>query len=264
VRLADKGIIITGATGIAAASTLKFAAEGAHTFVIARNEEQCLVLADRVAGVGGRLGWAIADLTDEQATAEAFASAAETLARVDGLMAVAGGSGRRFGDGPVHETTLEGWEKTIQINGTPMFLAARETIRVMRSQVRDEDGVRGSLVIISSVLAEHPAPGLFATHAYAGIKGGANAFARSMAAYYAPEGIRINVVAPGLVRTPMSTRAAADPETVAYSIRKQPLAGGFLVPEQVADAALFLLSPEATQITGQVIAVDGGWGVTEP
>jgi NAD(P)-dependent dehydrogenase (short-subunit alcohol dehydrogenase family) len=263
VRLADKGIIVTGATGIAAASTIRLATEGARTFVVARNEGQCLALADQVLQGGGSMGWAIADLTDEGQAIAAFKAGNEALGRIDGLMAVAGGSGRGFGDGPVHETSLEGWERTLQINGTPTFLAAREAIRVMRGQDRDEDGARGSLVVISSVLAEHPAPGLFATHAYAGIKGGTASFARAMAAYYAPEGIRVNVVAPGLVRTPMSERAAADPDTVAYSKRKQPLAGGFLEPDQIADVGVFLLSSESTQITGQVIAVDGGWGVTE-
>jgi NAD(P)-dependent dehydrogenase (short-subunit alcohol dehydrogenase family) len=61
----------------------------------------------------------------------------------------------------------------------------------------------------------------------------------------------------------MSARAGSDPETVAYASRTQPLAGGFLEPEAIADAAVFLLSDESSQITGQVLTVDGGWGVTE-
>jgi NAD(P)-dependent dehydrogenase (short-subunit alcohol dehydrogenase family) len=86
---------------------------------------------------------------------------------------------------------------------------------------------------------------------------------RTTASYYAPEAIRVNAVAPGLVATPMAARAAGDPATVAYAASKQPLACGLLEPEDVGDAALFLLSPEARRITGQVLAVDGGWSVVE-
>lgn len=253
MRLAEKRVVITGATGIAAAAARKSAAEGARVFVVSLNEVECQTLAGDVA----LAGYAVADLSDEEQTVDAFGRAAETLAGIDGLFAVAGGSGRRFGDGPADIITLQGWDETFRINATPMFLAARETIRYMK------DGGGGSVVLISSVLATSPSPGLFATHAYAAAKGAANSFAVATAARYASDGIRVNVIAPGLVRTPMSQRAADDPETVAYATRKQPLAGGFLEPEAIADVAVFLLSDESAQITGQTIAVDGGWSVTE-
>jgi NAD(P)-dependent dehydrogenase (short-subunit alcohol dehydrogenase family) len=121
----------------------------------------------------------------------------------------------------------------------------------------------GSIVLVTSVLASNPVPELFATHAYAAIKGAEDALARTMAAYYAPHGVRVNSLAPGLVATPMSARAQADPTTAAYVQGKQPLARGFLPAEAIADAALFLLSDEARYVTGQRIAVDGGWSVTE-
>jgi NAD(P)-dependent dehydrogenase (short-subunit alcohol dehydrogenase family) len=106
-------------------------------------------------------------------------------------------------------------------------------------------------------------PSLFATHAYAAAKGAIEALATTMAARYAADGIRVNVVAPALVATPMAARAAEDPVTVDFARRKQPLSGGFMAPEDVAAAAVFLLSPEARGITGQVLGVDGGWSVAE-
>lgn len=256
MRLAGKGILITGATGIAAACARSLAAEGASVFVIARKLEQCEALTDDLASEGLEMSWALADLTDEPETEAALAAASEYLPGFDGLVAVAGGSGRRLGDGPLHEVPMEGWLGTNEINGHPTFLAVRGALRAMT-------GVGGSIVIVSSILASHPVPALFATHAYAAAKGAANALTRSLAAYYAPQGIRVNALAAGLVATPMSQRAADDPATVAYSARKQPLAGGFLDPVDIANAALFLLSDESARITGQIIEVDGGWGVTE-
>nr|MBA2700681.1 SDR family oxidoreductase [Chloroflexota bacterium] len=102
---------------------------------------------------------------------------------------------------------------------------------------------------------------LFATHAYAAAKGAIVALATTMAASYATQGIRINVVAPGLTATPMSRRAADDPTTAEFVRRKQPLVEGFLSADDVAHGAIYLLSDEARAVTGQVLTIDGGWSV---
>ena len=114
-----------------------------------------------------------------------------------------------------------------------------------------------------SVLAAHPVPSHFATHAYAAVKGAEISLTTAMASYYASDGIRANAIAPGLIRTPMAERAAEDPVIVDYAARKQPLAGGLIEAHDVAEAAAFLLSDRSRQITGQVLAVDGGWSVVE-
>ena len=120
----------------------------------------------------------------------------------------------------------------------------------------------GAIVFITSVLATSPVPDLFATHSYAAIKGAEIALTTSLASYYAPMGIRVNAIAPGLVDTPMAQRAATDESIVEFAIRKQPLAGGLLDAVDVANTGLFLLSDESKTVTGQTIAVDGGWSVT--
>lgn len=257
-RLADKVIVVTGASGIAAAGARRFAEEGATVFVVSRSESACESLAGELRASGQRSGWAAADLTDEDMTVEAFAACVRAFGRIDGLFAVAGGSGRSHGDGPMHEVPLEGWTKTLEINGHPAFLAARETLRAMMS-----GDLGGSIVLITSVLATAPVSDLFATHAYAAIKGAEIALTTSLASYYAPMGIRVNAIAPGLVDTPMAKRSAADANIVQYAQRKQPLADGLLDAADVANAGLFLLSDESKTITGQTIAVDGGWSVTE-
>jgi NAD(P)-dependent dehydrogenase (short-subunit alcohol dehydrogenase family) len=261
--LANRVILVTGASGIGAAGARLFAAQGASVFVVSRTEKKCMQLADEIAAAGGVGGYARADLTSEEQAGEALHACLERFGRVDGLFAVAGGSGRRFGDGPLHEMELEAWEATLRLNGHPAVLASRNAIREMRSQEPDKHGIRGSIVLVSSVLADHPAPGYFATHAYAAIKGAENSLTRTLAAYYAPEGIRVNTIAAGLVETPMAERAAGDPQIRAYAERKQPLAAGLLVADDIAAVGAFLLGGGARRVTGQVIAVDGGWSVSE-
>jgi len=256
MRLTDKTVVVTGASGIAAAGARRAAREGARVFVVSLEESDCRLLVDEIESEGGTAAGCAADLTDEQATSGAFAEAVDFLGGLDGLFAVAGGSGRRFGDGPAHEMSLDAWQKTFAINTHPMFLATHHALRVMKER-------GGSIVVVGSVLASSPVPSLFPTHAYAAAKGAANAYVTTLAAYYAKQGIRVNGITPGLVTTPMSARAASDADTVEYARRKQPLAAGFLEPEDIAAAAVFLLSEDAARITGQVIAVDGGWSVTE-
>jgi NAD(P)-dependent dehydrogenase (short-subunit alcohol dehydrogenase family) len=120
---------------------------------------------------------------------------------------------------------------------------------------------RGSIVNLASVLGMVGGDEHFATHAYAASKGGIIAFTRAVASYYAPKGIRANVVAPGLIRTNMSVRAQNDEEIVAKLPRLQPLTGDFGTPEEVAAAALYLASDESNFVTGIVLPVDGGWTV---
>lgn len=263
MRLAGTSIVVTGATGIAAASALAAAREGASVFVVSKRRDECEALTERAAAESRTIRWTRADLTVEGETEAAFGEAREALGRIDGLLAVAGGSGRRFGDGPAAGVPLDAWDTTLEINGRPAFLAARETLRAMADQEPRPSGSRGSVVLVSSVLASHPSPAHFATHAYAASKGAIDSLARTLAAYHAPDRIRVNAIAPGLVRTPMSARAASDPVIAEYAGRKQPLAGGLLEPADVAGLAVFLLSDESSRITGQVISVDGGWSVTE-
>lgn len=261
-RLAGRVCLVTGSTGIAAASAERFAAEGASVFVTSRDEAHCRELADRILAGGGRAAFHAADLADERQAGDAVTACVAAFGRIDGLFSVAGGSGRRFGDGPIDEVTGDAWDATLALNLRTQALVCGAVVRQMLAQEPNDSGTRGSILLMGSVTVTDPVPELFGTHAYAAAKGATTALMTAMAATYLPDRIRVNAVAPSLTDTPMATRAAGDDRIRAFAARKQPLAGEMMDPDEVAHAAVYLLSDESRAVTGQLLKVDGGWSVT--
>lgn len=233
-------LVITGSTGIAGATADLARARGGRVFTVG--------LADNADFIG--------DLRDEAVVARAFADAVAALGEVDALFNVAGISGRRYGDAPWHECTADGYEATLASNLRTTFLMTREALRYWLAGDRP-----GTVLNMGSVLASRPETANFAAIVYAASKGAIESMTISGAAFYAKHRIRMNVIAPGLVRTPMSERAQSNDAIQAHIKLKQPLSDGMIEPGQIARAALFLLEPDSSPITGQVLAVDGGWSV---
>jgi NAD(P)-dependent dehydrogenase (short-subunit alcohol dehydrogenase family) len=173
------------------------------------------------------------------------------LDRLDALVCAHGISGRSLGDGPVDTATEEGWDAVVDTNLKSVFLYAKRAIPLLRANGG------GAIVTVSSALGLVGGDEDFATHAYAASKAGLIGLTRAMAVTYAREGIRCNVVAPGLIATPMSTRAQSDPTITARLTELQPLTGDFGRPEDVAAACVYLAT--APFVTGAVLTVDGGW-----
>ena len=160
-----------------------------------------------------------------------------------------------------HSTTitLEGWNKTMELNLTSLMLSNRAMVNYFLSHKKP-----GVILNMGSVLGFSPSPHHFVTHAYAAAKSAIIGFSKSIASYYASENIRVNVIAPGLFATPMAKRAVEDGEILKFLKTKQPLDGGRPgVSEDINNAVLMFLSPSSQFITGQVLAVDGGWTVSE-
>jgi NAD(P)-dependent dehydrogenase (short-subunit alcohol dehydrogenase family) len=260
-RLRERVILITGSTGIAAATAVRCSAEGASVFVVSRSADHARDVADRLAADGANVGWASADLADADEAEASVAAAVARFGRIDGAFAVAGGSGRRYGDGPIHELTADGWDRTLELNLRSQAMTCRAVVRQMLAQEPNSSGTRGSILLMGSVTATDPSPEMFATHAYAAAKGATISLMTAMAATYVADRIRVNAVAPGLTDTPMATRAAGDARIRAYAARKQPLAGEMMAPDEVAHAAVYFLSDESRAVTGQLLKVDGGWSV---
>lgn len=260
--MAGRVCLITGSTGMAAATARLAAAEGARVFVTSRTEAHLKELADEIRAAGGTCEYRAADLREEGAIAPIFDQCVGSFGRVDAVYNVAGASGRPHGDGPVHLCSTEGWDITYEDNLRTLFFMCREAARRMLEQTPDERGIRGAILNMSSVLALEPRPDHFATHAYASAKAAALCLTESMAAYYAPHGIRVNAIAPGLVRTPMSRRSHDNPVMLELMKTRQPLGGAMLEADDIAQASVYLLSAEASRVTGQVMTVDGGWSVS--
>jgi NAD(P)-dependent dehydrogenase (short-subunit alcohol dehydrogenase family) len=260
-RLAGRVCFVTGSTGIAAASAERLAGEGASVFIASRSEDHCREIVDRIVAAGARAAYRVADLADERQVGDAVDACVAAFGRIDGLFSVAGGSGRRFGDGPIHEVSGNAWDATISLNLRTQALVSGAVVRQMLAQEPNGSGTRGSILLMGSVTATDPVPAFFATHAYAAAKGAIAALMTTMAATYAADRIRVNAVAPGLTDTPMAARAAGNADIRAFAARKQPLAGELMDPIDVAHAAVYFLSDESRAVTGQLLKVDGGWSV---
>ena len=255
-------VLITGATGIAAATAKLAAQAGASIFIVSLHEDDCVSLANEIRASGGQCEFYAGDLVQETTAITAVQTCLQHFDRIDALFNVAGISGRKFGDGPLHECTEAGWDITLDTNAKTTFLMCRAVLKQMLLQEISEAGLRGTILNMASVLAFAPEPKHFAAHAYAASKGALISLSQAMAAFYAPHKIRVNAIAPGLIRTPMSQRAQENPAIVEFMKTKQPLAEDLLAAEDVAKAALFLLSDDARHITGEVLTVDGGWRVS--
>jgi meso-butanediol dehydrogenase/(S,S)-butanediol dehydrogenase/diacetyl reductase len=175
----------------------------------------------------------------------------EALERLDVLVCAHGISGRSLGDGPVDTCTEEAWDAVLEANLRATFLHCKHAVPLLRS------AGGGAIVAVSSVLGLVGGDADFATHAYAASKAGLIGLTRAMAVTYAADGIRCNVVCPGLIETPMSRRAQDDAGIRARLAELQPLTGDFGQPEDVAQAVVYLAT--APFVTGTVLTVDGGW-----
>jgi NAD(P)-dependent dehydrogenase (short-subunit alcohol dehydrogenase family) len=257
-RLAAKTLVIVGGTsGMGLSATRACVQAGAAVVVVGRDADKCASVqnefGDRVRAVVGDASQpGLAELAVERAVAE--------FGPLHGLYHVAGGSGRSHGDGPLHLCTDDGWHYTQRLNLDSLFYANRAAVQQFLRQ--GQGG--GSVLNMASVLAWSPAPRHFGTLAYATTKAGAIGLTIAAAAYYASHQIRFNVLAPALVETPLAQRAASNPQIMQYIRAKQPLDGGRIgQPEDLDEAVIYFLSDGSRFVTGQVLAIDGGWSLSE-
>jgi NAD(P)-dependent dehydrogenase (short-subunit alcohol dehydrogenase family) len=253
LNLSGKSIVVIGGTtGLGFSAARCFVRGGARVVVVGRDPVHASA-ARKSLGLAAR---ALAgDAMDPGTATAAIDLAVKDFGRLDGLYHVAGGSGRAWGDGPVHEMTDEGWRKTIEWNLSTVMYSNRAALRRFLAQ-----GSGGSILNLGSVLAGSPSPRFFSTHAYTAAKAAIVGLSKSVAACYASRGIRCNVIEPSVMDTPMALRATTNKKIMQVVKTRQPLDGGRVgQPADVDGAAAYFMSDASKFTTGQVLAVDGGW-----
>lgn len=235
-----------GGSGIGLASAQALARAGARVAILDRNP----VAAEVLATLGDEADHfaVVADVADEASLEAAFQAVAERAQRLDILVNSAGTAIRR----PAVELTVADWDTVVNVNMTGTFLASRIAARHMIAT-----GTKGSIVNVSSIMG-FSGGGLYPNISYQTTKGAIVNMTRALAVEWAPNGIRVNAVAPTYVRTPFIAGLVADPDLIARIEAMTPLRR-LADPEEVASAILFLAGPGASMVTGHTLPVDGGF-----
>jgi NAD(P)-dependent dehydrogenase (short-subunit alcohol dehydrogenase family) len=241
-----KVVLITGAlTGIGRATAIAFAKQGARVVVSGRKDEQGNALAVELRGLGAKAEFIRADVRDENDVRNLIDKTVARFGRLDIAVNNAGTEGQ---PGPIVDQTPETYNATFETNVLGVLLSMKHEIRVMQSQQK------GSIVNISST---YGIKGVASASIYSASKHAVEGLTKSAALELAGSGVRVNIVAPGPVETGMLNRFTGSEEGKARLASGVPLKRVGL-PEEIADAIVFVASDQASFITGARIAADGG------
>jgi NAD(P)-dependent dehydrogenase (short-subunit alcohol dehydrogenase family) len=248
-RLEDKIALVTGGgAGIGRAISRTFAREGAHVIVADIDGDAAKETADQIVKANGAAEARTVDITDTAEVQALMAAINDAHGRLDVLVNNAGVGARA----DFRHLTDEDWDKVWSVNLDGTVRCAREAFDLMRASGK------GSIVNLSSVMSSKHTRQMAV---YSATKGAVLALSRSLAVEYAPYGIRVNTLLPGYVETALIGRYLKNPGIAKALMTQTPLRR-FGMPEDIANAALFLASDEASYVTGAALNVDGGMQTT--
>ncbi len=249
MRLKDRTILVTGASkGIGAATARRLAVDGCEVVLISRSPEPLNTLADEINTNGGRADYFCADVSSEEQCRAAVQYAIERFGKLDGLFNNAGACLEE--DSGLLETSLETWTSSLELNLSSVFFMSRAAVPTMAHS--RQAAILNNASMVAHIGSAHP------QIAYCAAKGGVVSMSREMAIELAPMGIRVNALSPGPINTEMyQSIQERYPKFMQDRLPHLPM-NRFGQREEIASVAAFLLSEEASYMTGQSIVVDGG------
>ncbi len=251
-RLDNLRAVVAGAAGgIGSAIAKRFAEEGAALVLLDIDQAGVAALATSLQNAGAAATGLDVDITAEEQLAAAASFVTSHWGYADILVNAAGISGRPLGDGPVHTCPATAWEQVLAANLTGVYLTCKHFIPLLFASAS-----AAVVNITSDDALVGPRPP-HDTHAYVASKGGLIALTRAMAVSYASRRIRVNAIAPGWIATPMTADLMREPAVWQDVVDRHPL-GRAGLPGDVAQAAVYLASPEAAFVTGVILPVEGG------
>ena len=250
MRLEGKVALITGgARGMGAAEAKMFSREGAKVVICDVLEADGQQTEAEINETGGDAIFVKLDVTQQSEWDAVISRTVEQFGKLDIIVNNAGVASNLS----IEETTIEEWDRVMDINAKGVFLGTKAAIMQMKSQ-----GTGGSVINISSISGNVGQDGVAA--AYNSSKGAVRIFSKSAAIQHAKDGIRVNTIHPGPIQTPMTQAGWENAERVGdFFVQQSTPMGRYGKPEEVANGALFLASDESSYVTGAELVIDGGY-----
>ena len=249
-----RGLVTGGGMGIGRAICQAYAREGASVAVVDFNPIAGQETVDLIVKAGGNAVFIEADVSNEEAVASMVK---QTVEQLGGLEIACNSAAVSRGSGPIHEITREVFDSTLEMCLTNTWMCLKHEVAAMIEHNQGQTSL-GSIVNISSNASLR---GQAYNTAYATAKAGVNILTKSAATEYGGQGLRINAVSPGVIRTPGIEEYIKEQPQQADKFNRAAVMKRMGLPEEIAEAVVFLSSDRASFITGQLLSVDGGMSV---